>query len=773
MADVASLLHQSATRRRLAFWRAAKRLSGHRVLSGQPLQDLYQMEVIGYRPELKPADITWLLEDAPTRESHNERRLAVDALLSLWKQAGSLPDVLSEIERVVRSDSAMQQTYDNWLTPPPRTAAWIAQEKDFERNRKLHEAERDARDQSWLDFFAELRKNPNQLRQIRPTANSIDRRLYCLWELLCGASDADTHFAVDSVSPLEPMLGKEVALALQDALIQYWRLWQPLLRSARPRNGLNQVRNMDLMGLAGVSLEARHRPHWANNLSQNEALRAVAYATLELNGFPPGLPVLAAAKPDEVRQVLLGELLAELREGEPKARYEVLERLAWADAPIVELVADDVFETLSWWSDPPASALEPMLSIIIRGLRGIAREQLAECALSRFSAENDGRTASLYLGAAYAVNVTVATDALTATLNALSIHRQTALVEQLLPQLFGTDRRHENGHVDLSFECLERLVSIAFGTIRREDDINRPSGEVYSPGARDNAEEARGAAFNRLVETPGRATFDVLRRHAKETDWPISGARLLELSVDRAAQDSESAAWLAGENLAFERTAETMPYTSLDLQRLALRRLDDIQHDLLHADFAQGATVQSLPDEKAVQIWMAERLTLTQGRSYSVEREPHVVEEKEPDVRLRAKTSNASVPIEIKVPESWTLGQLESALTDQLCGRYLRARDARHGILLLVHQAPRPIGWENSADGSKLTIADVVTHLKRRAAALCGISPDAPQPDVAMIDVSSCGYPKPKKAPPKKTSNPRRTAGRGKAAKRAAGSKPQ
>ena len=262
----------------------------------------------------------------------------------------------------------MQQTYDIWLNPPPPSAEWIDLEKDMERNRKLREAEHAARDRSWLDFVAELKNDPNQLRQIRPTADSIDRRLYSLWELLCGTIDANTHFAIDSVSPLEPMLGKEVALALQDALIQYWRLWQPQLKSAKSPNGLNQIRNMDLMGLAGVSLEARNRPRWADKLSEDEAVRAAAYATLELNGYPPWLPALAAAKPDEVRQVLLGEFLAELREAEPKTRYEVLERLAWAETPVVELVADGVFETLAWWSDPPASALEPMLSIVMRGL---------------------------------------------------------------------------------------------------------------------------------------------------------------------------------------------------------------------------------------------------------------------------------------------------------------------------------------------------------------------------------------------------------------------
>jgi hypothetical protein len=139
-------------------------------------------------------------------------------------------------------------------------------------------------------------------------------------------------------------------------------------------------------------------------------------------------------------------------------------------------------------------------------------------------------------------------------------------------------------------------------------------------------------------------------------------------------RDSEGAAWPPAEVIAFEATAEAAPSTAKDLQRTALRRFDDMQHELLHGDFAQGATLQALPVELAVQKWIAERLRLRQGRAYSVEREPHVADEKEPDVRLRTKATDASVAIEIKAPESWTITQLEAALLDQLCGRYLRAR---------------------------------------------------------------------------------------------------
>ena len=63
-----------------------------------------------------------------------------------------------------------------------------------------------------------------------------------------------------------------------------------------------------------------------------------------------------------------------------------------------------------------------------------------------------------------------------------------------------------------------------------------------------------------------------------------------------------------------------------------------------------------------MQKWTADRLRLKQGRAYSVEREVHVADEKEPDVRLRAKASDASVPLEVKVAETWTLPELDAAL---------------------------------------------------------------------------------------------------------------
>ena len=58
------------------------------------------------------------------------------------------------------------------------------------------------------------------------------------------------------------------------------------------------------------------KPHWSDQLSSEEAVLAARYATLKINGFPSWLSELAAAKPAEVRAVLMGEVEAELADAE-------------------------------------------------------------------------------------------------------------------------------------------------------------------------------------------------------------------------------------------------------------------------------------------------------------------------------------------------------------------------------------------------------------------------------------------------------------------------
>lgn len=755
-AEVIEELQRSTQRRRLAFWGVAERLAGHRLLGGRLIDSVWDMQVLGWSVTLSVDDIDWLLADGPLRKFEHERRLAINTAMAIWRDAGS-PDAFRErIAAVAKADPAMTAALDGWLKPRQPSPELANQEKEIKRLERRNALERAKHDQSWVDFAARLRANPAEMRDLRPTtAQGADSKLYHLWELLSQTAGAHSRYALDNVAPLEPMIGVEAAEGFRLGIIAHWRARTPWVRSAREDSELNLVRPLDCMGLVGISLEAKDRAGWAATLSSENACRAVEYATLELNGFPTWLADLAHAKPDETCKVLSREVSAELKRPDT-APFGVLQQIARSDKAITELMAPFILTQIETRPDLDVRLLSPALDIVLRGKKE-ERSRLNALALERFDCAIDPAQSTLYIGAAFAIDGSAATAAVFAKLDKIDPSDQPALVQRVLPHIFGRQFQDDEPAIqNLPLESLERLVRLAFRTVHPKNDNDHSTGEVYSPDARDDAEHARNAAFGRLVNTPNRAGFDAILRLAEDPDFPVPKARLHELAKERAEKDSESAAWKPGEAAAFEQSAQTEPQTPRDLQLVALRRLADLQHDLHHDDFQQGETLARLESENAVQRWTADRLRLKQGRSYSVEREVHVADENEPDIRLRAGTTGASVPIEIKVAESWTLEELEAALTNQLCEKYLRARDGRHGILLLVHQVPRPRGWLDHAHKA-LTFDEVVTHLRAMAVAISGSSTDAPQPEIAFLDVSSFTAAKAAKKT-KKTAKPQMNA---------------
>jgi len=564
----------------------------------------------------------------------------------------------------------------------------------------------------------------------------VDGRLFHLWELLYSMDEHQSRYAIDNVSLIEPILGRDLALALRDGLIAFWRLWEPTLETARPADRRNQVSRIDCMAIACISIEARVNPQWVDHLTSAEASRAAAFGTLELNGFPSWMLPLAARWPQEVSTVLAGEITVEIDDPAPGLFRGTLQDVLYAPSQIAALVAPSLLAALRERPGLSGSPLASVLTILCRGIPAAIAE-FTKLAIDRGVAATDLEIAAYYLGAAFQRDADAAVAALSAKLDTLNASDQRTLVERLLPRLFG-DRVTE---LDLKTPALplrvmERLVTVAFRTIRVEGDNRHEKGVAYSPDSRDAAERARSALFNLLIATPGRATVETLDRFKSAGDMPIQAHRLDELIFDRAAQDSEHSPWKPGEAFALEQSFDMAPNTALDLQRSAIRRLSDIQHDLHHADFAQGKTFKSLPQEVDVQNWVANELRTRQCRAYSVEREPHVVEEKEPDIRLRGRATDTSLPIEVKVAESWTLAKLEEALVSQLCGRYLRARDANYGVLLLVHQNARAKGWE-LPNKTFLDFGGLVSHLQAIADQIAGSDSDAPQVQIVVLDVSA------------------------------------
>ena len=303
------------------------------------------------------------------------------------------------------------------------------------------------------------------------------------------------------------MLGAELTIEVRDALIACWRVWTPRLKSERGPREQNFSHAHDCMGIAGITLEATRDRGWAQHLSHADARLATRYATLELNGFPSWRGDLAAAAPDVVRTVIMGEVVAELASADANERYGTLQDLTHAGQSIVDLVGAMVLAELEQRSTLPMVALRCLLEVLSRG-QFEGRERFTELALGRFAEATNPDIAAQYLGAAFTGDAARATTALIAKLDTLGTDEQTALAQRALPGIFGDNFPSASADAPrLDFESLLRLVRVAFRTIRVEEDREHRSGVVYSRDERDHAEQARSAAFNQLVGTPGRATY--------------------------------------------------------------------------------------------------------------------------------------------------------------------------------------------------------------------------------------------------------------------------
>ncbi len=729
--------------KRAALWAAADCLGSSAQLFGRPMISPFQLDFFRLGLAFDVDDAEWLIEDAANRERDTDAQLAVNAAMQIWRDNGQPAAILAPLEKIAEARQLVAETLAAWTNPPPAPPAESAILDEMRAMNERHAEKAAASDASWRSFVENLRAAPGQLRSCRaPEREGVDARLLHLWQLTEKLRGGQSRYSDADPSSLTPLLGEAVVAEFSAALRQQWRLWSPTPKVDRPEETKNTLNAADLLGLMGVSVEARSNPSWAERLSDAEARAAAFYATLENDGLPDWISALAEAKPGAVREALLHCCFGEWAREDSSPFQGALDDLARAGDSVCSLVAPAIFERLRAAPPPSVRILKAAIAILRQGLDDAEGFGSAMLALFREEADVDKRV--LYLEAAFATNAASASAALDEVMAATGGAERKALAQAAMPRIFGGDWAPPSVDVDaMPTSILRRLVDVAHREIPSEEDRPRSDGEVYSPNARDHAASARSAGLTALVRRPGLATFEAIQSMI-ESDFPTERIVLEKWAHDRAAEDSETAPWSSTEVASFEKDFTALPRTPKDLQTVALNRIDDLQRHLNDDDFNQGATVASLPNERAVQNWFANEFRRDQGMSFSIEREPHVADEKEPDLRLQAKGSSARLPIEIKVAESWSLRELEEALSVQLMGRYLRDAQNNWGILLLVHQDPRARGWEDGQAGF-MSIQQVASHLRNVARELGAKDSNAPQMAVALVDVSASA------PPPKKT----------------------
>lgn len=610
----------------------------------------------------------------------------------------------------------------------------------------------------------------------------------------------------------EKEAGPEVALAVRAGFGKVWRERPPEFNEHEPQT----THHITAAGLQGLHLELGEGKDLPQ-LSKDEVKQAIQYAAFEINGYPKWFWPLVAA-----HQVVAGQELAQMvkqasagavslehaqhvltsLEDAPPAVQAKVAPLAWAFIVQRPSLSDYIVERLlTVATEVPgvtpraefeAAALEKMQAAFVGPLP--TKDELAQAVRAQ-------RKQSAVWAASWLTAYPAAFCKAVAKWLKQAPADTRAFIFQLAAHL-GTD--HGGRAIRLARTGNEGVTALAtlyewtLATVRPEEDIERPSGEAYSPGERDHAEQLRDALIPAIAAAQSQLAYEVLDKLRLASKGP----RAIYL---RSVQFGMREAQFARPPLAqlkygdFERnfTADVTDTTSFAMR---------IESDLLAVkyDIEQGeyslrrfftevvlkkrplnsdeGDKEGLALEADFQSLLASELHHHSKGLYSVTVEPHTAESKRRDVLC--SEGDMFVSVELKMSRRWTLDKYEEALEKQLVGQYMRHRKARTGFLVIVLQQEGRI-WNDPKTGKKLDFKALLALLREKALRLESkdrsrylrvIGIDATKP--ANFRVAAKKSAQPKKAPVTRSTSketaatPKRASAAKKAAQKLAKTRP-
>lgn len=706
--ELPELVRQWPELNRALFWHSVTEERARRKRkNGERLTDYWHVSIFRTYWAFDSSDFDYMSDEIVTRPLLDDQLVALSLTFTLYQQNGRPPLWRETLKKASSANPDLDAELGKLLKPSKGAAdKFRRQQAAWERRAEKKAAQEAAAKEEAKQILA------GRVEKIRdfgkPGLMSQDQ--HYLLEQMRSAENQHNRWTNGNWQSLVAEFGQNVALAFRDGAVGYWRQNTPRLRSEGAAANTTPVST--IFGLTGLLIEAREVVSWPSHLSPAEAELATRYALQELNGFPIWLPLLYKSFPSQVFGVLLKEIRHELsiEAADSESNY-VLYDVAWRGDWIWDQIAPALLPELRA-KRVNTRNLGYLLAIINRS--SVDNKTIAAIASRKANATRNLTFSPIWFAAWVGGDPAAAIPALAARLAGMDDPvEQTKLALAFIVALIGG--RSQEGRARQGFRTvahMKALYLLMARHIRQQDDIERAGRGVYSPGLRDDAQDARDALIAFIRETPGKEAFLALlemgRAHPDEGSRPWMSYRAKE----KAAADADIDAWTPPQVQEFGKSLVATPANHRALWYHAVDKLEALKYDLENGDSSIASILQAVDREtefrKFIGGWCRDHAA---GR-YIIPQEEELADAKRPDLRFFGIGFDAPVPAELKLADKWTGPHLFERLEIQLCGDYLRDVRSSRGVFVLVYLGTKSY-WD-LPDGRRAdTFGMLVDELQR------------------------------------------------------------
>jgi hypothetical protein len=706
-ADFSKLVPEWNELNRALFWFETQRK--RRAVSKKNekrLTDFWQVSSFESFWQFDQSDFEYLASEISRQTLRDDQLVALSLAFFLYKKAGRPRAWREQLKKIVAGNDELSEHLRNYLKPPAQSEKvrrWKRQEADWQKRKRARQKTKEKYHEDWKRSLNE--NLDNLLAQLSDKPGVLTNALDYLFDQAQHRNHTSTRWGEYNWKTLIQEYGEDVARYYRDASVSLWRHHKPTLRSEGAP--LNKTPRAVIIGLNGLEIEATETEEWPKNLSNAEVELACRYASFELNGFPTWFPKLFEMYSKTVSDFLMQEVQYELSIEKPGVDHHyIISDLSWSGQWAWKRLGPRIYDVLK--SEPKSLANLDNLLKILQGST-ISDDHIEKLASRKCSTLKNSEHVARW----FAVWTGVAPDNAIAALK-ISFSKiedkehQTMFAMNFVTHLWG-GRRHGGTTVRQAFKTPEHLKSLYLlmhEHIRREEDIKRVGKGVYSPGLRDDAQDARSGLFSSLNQIPGKESFLAITEIAKMHPYEASRSWMLLHAKTRAEQDGDIEPWSPSQVRDFNDRLEHTPKNHRELAELAVLRLLDLKDDLEHGDSSIADILKDVKLETDMRKYIGKELREKAFGRYTIPQEEQLADAKKPDLRFHGINFDGPIPVELKLgPEMF------ERLENQLCGDYLRDNRSNRGVFLLVHQDQKN-KWELPGNGKCVDFTGLISALK-------------------------------------------------------------